>query len=503
MGMRSTKDLRERLRKAGAGSTLQGAEVLENEILDSKKPFFATGDDLNENLRHIESVENIVSDINSKGYGTGSLLLDPRQQQSPEQMIGEARPDNTVSPMSDILPASNTPTSLQDLAQSRDLILGLDPEQRQPAIFQGIVPPEYQVQALSENIDPQAPIVKTGRNPQSKDAIADAIADQEAIIGALELKKQKAMGELVKSDANLVDRLRQFRIRRMGGEGDSLSETIGLDSDSSSGRLYQVRDPNTGDIRYVTQAEALGNLAPLRRRTFGQESQLAEMRSNVRKKEYVDLRKGYQAKVNKATGRYEWVDRVTGARLGNVFSSDSNLNPVQKNMIVNVQGRFFKDTKESREAITKMNLFRKALDARQPMGDRFAEFTIARLAQGAGVLSDTDLANFQGETRSSIIHKVNGLMMRVATGTMSDTQRKFLRDLADIVENQNKEILNNKAIMFNNINKDIIGTDIKNFLLDSTSGGPLSKSEFQEFKELEKEFGATKFPKVKSSEVNR
>jgi len=344
------------------------------------------------------------------------------------------------------------------------------------------------IEKLSESIDPTAQIIKTRREGSKQKDESEAIADQEDIIMAIELQKEKAKSDILKSDATLVDRLRQFRVRRMGGKGESLLDTLGLDpkSQKSSGKLFQVRDPNTGDIRYVTQEEAYGNLAPLRRRTFDQESQLAEMKSKVRKKEYIDLRKGFRMIENKQTGRYEWVDAVTGSVIGNVFSSSSKINPVAQKKIATIQNRFIKFAEDDIQAEQTLKKFKAAINLNTPAGDSMAEFAIARLANGVGVLTENDLKAFKGN-RGSIAQKVKSIAKDLSTGTMSNTQRGYLIQLGEVMIQRHREALEAKADMFNNINKDLVGVDIKRFLVDSTDGTALTPLEYQELKDLEEQ----------------
>lgn len=99
--------------------------------------------------------------------------------------------------------------------------------------------------------------------------------------------------------------------RRQLKEDSDLMTYLMKKKTTSDNKLYKIRDPKTGDIKYGTHEQALGSLAPHLRRPETEEISIAEGKSKVRKKEYTDLGKDIQVVEDPISGEKVMVSKKT------------------------------------------------------------------------------------------------------------------------------------------------------------------------------------------------
>lgn len=233
-----------------------------------------------------------------------------------------------------------------------------------------------------------------------------------------------------------------------------------------SDRLYQVRDQDTGDIRYVDAETAKGGLAPMRRRSVGETIDIAGKKSDIAIEQYKGLSKHESIRTNPITGLDEIVDKISGTTRSIQTQAPSELQditPKQRTQIGSIQKEFGTEVKKIRESIDAADEAMALLMTDNPVAQEAARFKLAKVVQGAGVLTDRDVDRLGGS--KALKEKLRQAKESMATGKMSKNNIKFMKQMVTIMKDRSKTSLSRRAKEFSKTRSGLVGTDLMPYLI--------------------------------------
>lgn len=172
-----------------------------------------------------------------------------------------------------------------------------------------------------------------------------------------------------------------------------------------------------------------------------------------------------QPRVDPRTGETMIVNPATGQRQGNLTGPSPMAKPDEKGKSVQVtrenlttkqqerldktREKFLDDTKDDRTAINAAQGIKATLASGKEIGGDILREIQNQLARGSGekgAMTDRDVAPFGG--RQSLLARVQRAVQMSANGTLPDEDRKFLTQVADVMEKRAQGYVANKSDFF-------------------------------------------------------
>lgn len=224
-----------------------------------------------------------------------------------------------------------------------------------------------------------------------------------------------------------------------------LLKLIGKPANQKAGQIVRTYNPATGQIELQVFDPSTQQLKPL-----GETAGFAmQARTNPRTNEVMV--------VNPATGKYE--STVTGPTAlpqqkegePEVPLTRENLTAKQQDLLDKGREKFLDDTKDDRNALNAAQGIKMTLESGKEIGGDILREIQNQLARGSGekgAMTDRDVAPFGG--RQSLWARLQRLASMGATGQLPDEDRKFLMDVAGVMERRAKTYVDNKSEFFVN-----------------------------------------------------
>jgi hypothetical protein len=329
-------------------------------------------------------------------------LLNPKKE---EQLF------SPINPTSDQLstPINPTPEQLASIV-----------EQQQT--------PQTEIQA------PVQPVVKQA-SPKKEEALDEnknlppaepPMSKSEALIA----EYNKLLG---KGEADLAEARKRDRMLKIGGSiGDALATYLNAQSQMNvkAPGVQVQQGAGLGKVAdmFATSPEIQSDLAQRREALMNQYKQMSIAEMAKAKRDLEQQKIDEMKQKNILYGR-----QVEKMGAGREESKAFRENKFEYDKIVKLQDSFNKDKQvvKAEERIQSASTLRDMIDG-NPITQEAAKTFAARASGEVGALSDQDRAAYGGS--KAIIDRINSTFTRAVTGELTDTDKKFMKELADKFE---------------------------------------------------------------------
>lgn len=298
-------------------------------------------------------------------------------------------------------------------------------------------PRQDQLKAPAKDDLPKPPMQDT---PLSKSEAL--IAEYNKMLG----RDQEALAEARKSD----------RMLKVGGAlGDALATYLNAKSQMN------VKAPGV----QVQQGAGLDKVAEMFATAPGIQSDIAARRENLMK-QYGELAKGERAQARLTAEKEMSKERMTqqerladkenqamlqaagirGSKSGE--SLDFRKKEAEYNKVVKLQDSFNKDKQvvKAEERMASAKTMRDFLADNNPIGAEAAKRFAARASGEVGTLTDQDVSVFGGSR--ALLDRLEQTAQQLASGTLTDNNRKFMSQLADTFEKAGQRDLQDRLNIY-------------------------------------------------------
>lgn len=335
------------------------------------------------------------------------------------------------------------PLSPEELAQMSTQAPEVEP------ITKPITAPIPAARNTASQQTPQAPIVNTrdDLSMEAPETIMSKSETPEAPISkseALLAEYQKMMG---KDQEELKAARERDRMLKVGGAlGDSLATIINARSQMNvkAPGVQVQQGAGLGEIAgmFATAPEIASDIAQRRQALMDQYKQLAIGESAAAKRELEKQRIQAMEEKNRLYGR-----QVEKMGAGREEAKQFREEKFEYDKIKNLQDSFNKDKQvvKAEERIQSAATLRDMIDG-NPITQEAAKTFAARASGEVGALSDQDRAAYGGS--KAIKDRINSIFTRAVTGELTDTDKKFMKELADKFEQAGQRDLQERLSVF-------------------------------------------------------
>lgn len=286
--------------------------------------------------------------------------------------------------------------------------------------------PKEDKQSLSQNINltPDTPLSKS-------EAL---IAEYNKLLG----KDQEALAEARKYD----------RMLKIGGAlGDALATYLNAQSQMNvkAPGVQVQQGAGLGKIAdmFATAPEIQSDIAQRRQGLMEQYKQLAMGEASKAKRELEKQRIEAMEEKNRLYGR-----QVEKMGAGREESRQFREEKFEYDKVKNLQDSFNKDKQviKAEERMASARTMRDFLSENNPIGAEAAKRFAARASGEVGTLTDQDVSVFGGSR--ALLDRLEQTAQQLATGTLTENNRKFMSQLADTFEKAGQRDLQDRLNIY-------------------------------------------------------
>lgn len=341
----------------------------------------------------------------TNNYQSLADLLKPKEE---DQLFSPINPsaDQLMSPI------NSTPEQLSAITQQQ----APEPEIEQPVMKAAPAAPKKaqpSAPAEDDSLTPSAP-----ETPMSKSEAL--LAEYQKMLS----KDQESLEEARKSD----------RMLKVGGAlGDALATYLNAQSQMNvkAPGVQVQQGAGLGKIAdmFATAPEITSDVAQRRQALMDQYKQLAIGESAAAKRELEKQRIQAMEEKNRLYGR-----QVEKMGAGREESRQFREEKFEYDKVKNLQDSFNKDKQvvKAEERMASARTMRDFLSENNPIGAEAAKRFAARASGEVGTLTDQDVSVFGGSR--AVLDRLQQAAQELATGTLTENNKKFMSQLADTFE---------------------------------------------------------------------
>ena len=355
----------------------------------------------------------------TNNYQSLADLLKPKEE---EQLFSPINPsaDQLMSPI------NPTPEQLSALTQQQ----APEPEIEQPVVKAAPTAPKKaqpSASAEDDSLTPSAP-----ETPMSKSEAL--LAEYQKMLS----KDQESLEEARKSD----------RMLKVGGAlGDALATYLNAQSQMNvkAPGVQVQQGAGLGKIAdmFATAPEIQSDVAQRRQALMDQYKQLAIGESAAAKRELEKQRIQAMEEKNRLYGR-----QVEKMGAGREESRQFREEKFEYDKVKNLQDSFNKDKQviKAEERMASARTMRDFLSENNPIGAEAAKRFAARASGEVGTLTDQDVSVFGGSR--ALLDRLEQTAQQLATGTLTENNRKFMSQLANTFEKAGQRDLQDRLNVY-------------------------------------------------------
>lgn len=354
-----------------------------------------------------------------------NIFLDPLNDRELMSSFGVEQDDAPLTP--EELAQMSTPEPIKEIAPTPVNAAKITPKQQE-----------------SDNIqNPDVRQALQALNRRPKDSESPQAAPSQ--LPDIDITGQKPETELERLERMLSESRKSDRMLKIGGAiGDALATIINARSQMGA-KVPGVQ---------VQQGAGLGKVAEMFATAPEIQSDVAAKREAMLR-QYAELAKGQRSQASIASREKIAEERNKALKeAASIGASRSNENlefrkkEAEYNKVVKLQESFNKDKQviKAEERLASAKTMRDFLADNNPIGAEAAKRFAARASGEVGTLTDQDVSVFGGS--KALLDRLQQATQELATGTLTENNRKFMLQLADTFEKAGQRDLQDRLNIF-------------------------------------------------------
>jgi hypothetical protein len=292
----------------------------------------------------------------------------------------------------------------------------------------------------------QAPIIAEAgpQEPSTPPPSEPPMSKSEALIA----EYNKLLG---KGESDLAEARKRDRMLKIGGSiGDALATYLNAQSQMNvkAPGVQIQQGAGLGKVAdmFATSPEIASDLAQRREALMNQYKQMSMAEMSKAKRESAEKIAEDRNKLMEEKNRL-YGQQVAKMGSGKEDAKQFRENKFEYDKIVKLQDSFNKDKQvvKAEERIQSAATLKDMVDG-NPITQEAAKTFAARASGEVGALSDQDRAAYGGS--KAIIDRINSTFTRAVTGELTDTDKKFMKELADKFEQAGQRDLQSRLSVY-------------------------------------------------------